>query len=418
MPSVSGSTESRRVSMACLGRTGRWGNTLMSYFFLRAFAQAHALVPEVPRWIGQDFFGRLDDPITHAHPLILYDMVSEICQDRYQHMVTASMATGRARRLREAGRHLVPVREPLLDEFGQLPATSVDLEGLYFVHTHHLARYRDLLRRVAQPLPALEEGLTAAWRDLRRRGDIVIGLHVRRGDFDVKFSHVGFEFVAPIEWYISWLDRLWGQHERPVLFVASDSLPKVLPALARYNPITIQDLEMRLAPELRELDLPAAHVQKDADFLPEWFLLTRCHALAISNSTFSFTAAMMNETATVFVRPDPQMNALVPFDPWDSEPLLFLPPTGNLLLEVLQRLSMAQRGMGLRATLPNVSRALRWYGQVLRARATASRHYSGTAGLLREFLRPQFYLSVGRRYDEGSAEGGEADLPVPPRAAV
>ena len=393
----------------------------MAYFFLRTFADVHDLAPEVPRWIGQDFFGQLDAPITYAHPVILYDMVSEICQDSHHPMVTASLATSRARAVREmSGRRLVLLRDPLLTQPNHsLPATCLDLEGPYFLHTRHLSRHRDLLRRVVQPVPALQECLAAGWRDLRGRGDIVIGLHVRQGDFDSKFSHQGFEFVAPIEWYRSWLDGLWARYERPVLFVASDSLPQVLPALARYHPITIRDLRVKLPPEFLRLDLPPAHLQRDADFFPDWFMLTQCDALAISNSTFSFTASMANETASVFMRPDPQANALVPFDPWDSEPLLFLPPTENLLLEVLHRLSMAQRGMGLRATVPNLRRALRWYGQVLVARAIASRHYSGTAGLCRELLRPQFYLAACRRYDEGSGDGAEADLPqVPPWPAI
>lgn len=98
--------------------------------------------------------------------------------------------------------------------------------------------------------------------------------------------------------------------------------------------------------------------------------------------------------------------------------MLFLPPTGNLLLGVLQRLSAAQRGMGLRATLPNLRRAVGWYGQILLARARASRHYSGTAGLVRELLRPQFYMSACRRYDEGSAGAAEADPAIPPWSAV
>jgi hypothetical protein len=406
--------------MACLGRTGQWGNALLPYFFLRTFADVHDLASEVPRWIGQDLFGHLDDPITHAHPVILYDMVGEICRDAHHPMVTASLAVSRARAVREtSGRRLVLLRDPLLTHPNHsLPATCLDLEGPYLVHTRHLSRHRDLLRRAVEPVPALQECLEAGWQNLRRRGDVVIGLHMRRGDFDSKFSHQGFELIAPIEWYRSWLDGLWARYERPVLFVASDSLPQVLPALARYHPITIRDLGVKLPPELLRLDLPPAHLQRDADFFPEWFMLTRCHALAISNSTFSFTAAMVNETASVFMRPDPQANALVPFDPWDSEPLLFLPPSGNLLLEVLHRLSVAQRGMGLRATLPNLRRALRWYGQVLLARATASRHYSGVAGLLRELLRPQFYLSACRRYDESSGGAAEADLPVVPSSAV
>ena len=70
-----------------------------------------------------------------------------------------------------------------------------------------------------------------------------------------------------------------------------------------------------------------------------------CDALAISNSTFSFSAAMMASAAAAekrrcccsggddangshshaafrVVRPDPAARALVPFDPWDALPTL------------------------------------------------------------------------------------------------
>jgi hypothetical protein len=388
----------------------------MAYCFLKAFAEVHDMVPEVPRWIGQDVFVHRDDPITCAHPAIMYDMVSEICRDSYHPMVTASLAASRARALREAdGRRLVLLRAALLTQPSHaLPAPCLDLEGPYLLHTRHLSPYRDHLRRAFTPIPALQERLEHCWRDLCSRGDFVIGVHVRRSDFDVKFSHQGFEFVAPMQWYRSWLDGLWARRRRPVLFVASDSLPMVLPALARYRPVTARDLGVEVPPELLGLDLPAAHLQKSVDFFPDWFVLTRCHALAISNSTFSFTASMMNETASSFVRPDLRARALMPFDPWNSEPLLFLAPTGNLLREVLNRLSLAQRGMGLRATVPNLGRALHWYVQVLLARATAARHYGGTAGLIRELLQPRLYLAACRRYDRGCPGESEAELPAVP----
>ncbi|HXJ84035.1 MAG TPA: hypothetical protein VMS64_35795 [Candidatus Methylomirabilis sp.] len=404
------------MSMACLGRTGQWGNALMAYFFLKAFAAAHHMTPEVPRWIGQDLFGRRDDPMTHAHPVILYDMVSEICRDVYHPMVTASLAVSRARAVGEGGRRLTLLRDPLLDRPDLAsPTTSVDLEGPYLLHTRYLARHRDFLRRAVEPVPALREGLEAGWSNLRGRGDIVIGLHVRRGDFDSKFVHQGFEFVTPIGWYRSWLDRLWARYERPVLFVAGDSPAQTLRALDRYHPVTIRDLGVKLPAELRTLDLPPAHLQRDAEFFPDWFMLTRCHALAISNSTFSFTASMANTTASVFARPDLPAKALLPFEPWNSEPLLFLPPSRNLLLEVLSRLSLSQQGMGRRSMVPNLGRALRWYGQVLRSRMIASRHYSGTPGLFRELLRPGFYLAACRRYDERVPGDARPGLPaIPP----
>ena len=60
-----------------------------------------------------------------------------------------------------------------------------------------------------------------------------------------------------------------------------------------------------------------------------------CDALAVSNSTFSFSAAMLAAeraaraapaVALLFTasRPDPAARALVPFDPWDAAPTLKL----------------------------------------------------------------------------------------------
>ena len=72
----------------------------------------------------------------------------------------------------------------------------------------------------------------------------------------------------------------------------------------------------------------------------DWWALGQADALAISNSTFSFTAAMLAcpprtpvepnrpdaaaepAVAHRFWRPDPEAGALVPFDPWDAKPLL------------------------------------------------------------------------------------------------
>lgn len=400
----------RRVSMACLGRTGQWGNALMAYFYLLVFADVQAMIPEVPRWIGQDFFGFQDAPLTYAHPFVLYDGVSTIGQDRYHPMVTASLATSRARALGERGRHVMVLRDPLLARREPSLPPTCDLEGPYLVHTRHLARHRDRLQRAVEPVPAVRDPLDAAWRALRRRGETVIGVHVRRGDFESKFVHQGFEFITPIEWYRRWLDDVWREAERPVLFLATDSPDRVLPAFARYRPVTIADLMPDPSARSSVLDLPPAHLERTGRFFPDWYLLTRCDALAVSNSTFSFTASMVNDRASRFMRPDPQVRALVPFDPWDSEPLLFLPTSGNLLREVMRRFAAAQRGVGLAATLPNLSRAVHWYAQVLRLRAIAARHYGGRAGLLREVLRPQFYLAARRQYDGGEVGRAEAAL--------
>jgi hypothetical protein len=57
-------------------------------------------------------------------------------------------------------------------------------------------------------------------------------------------------------------------------------------------------------------------------FLLDFYVMTQADALAISNSSFSFLAALLNERAEAFVRPSLEERTLAPFDPWDSPVLL------------------------------------------------------------------------------------------------
>jgi len=52
------------------------------------------------------------------------------------------------------------------------------------------------------------------------------------------------------------------------------------------------------------------------EFMPDWWLLAHCGA--ISNSSFSLTAAMLNQQLKVSVRPSLSCNALRDFEPWNT----------------------------------------------------------------------------------------------------
>ena len=80
----------------------------------------------------------------------------------------------------------------------------------------------------------------------------------------------------------------------------------------------------------------AASVANDLDLalFRDWWAMANADVLAASNSTFSVTAAMLNqphadtESSAMmppvdrFWRPVPAARALVPFSPWDTQPLL------------------------------------------------------------------------------------------------
>jgi hypothetical protein len=143
-----------------------------------------------------------------------------------------------------------------------------------------------------------------AMNKLRSKGKTIISLHLRRGDY-ANFSKDPF-FIAPNKWYVKWLNEIWDSLEDPVLYIASDEPHKVISHFQAYQPVTSKELGVSLP---------------KASFYTDFYILTQCDMVAISNSTFSFAASMLNEHASIFMRPHPPQKALITFDPWNSEVL-------------------------------------------------------------------------------------------------
>ncbi|MBI4569431.1 MAG: FkbM family methyltransferase [Planctomycetes bacterium] len=259
----------RAIAMSTLGANGGLGNSFFQYAFLHVWAKERGLRVETSPWNGQRWFGRADPPPARAYPELV---------DLSHRADDSALLTGAA------------------------PAGDTDLVAYGQYHTRFHAPHRETIRALFTPASPARERLSFALANLRARGGTVVGVHMRRRDYDYSYF-----FAAPGEWYRRWLDGFWATLDRPVLFLASD-LPDLAAAeLAPYRPVTSRDLGADLA---------------DLGELPDFFLLAQCDALAISNSSFSFAAAMLNERARWFARPSLPAKSLVPFDPWNSEPLL------------------------------------------------------------------------------------------------
>jgi FkbM family methyltransferase len=257
------------VAMSSLGSNGRFGNQIFQYAFLRIHARQHHLSYQAPPWIGQQLFGHQDPPVTCRMPLF-----RETSNNIDQAVIPNS---------RESFRHH-------------------DLWGYFQYHTSFYAPYKEFFRSLFEPLPALKNALEVAHDRLRSLGKTVVGLHLRRGDYGA-----GYFFVAPTKWYLDWLDIIWPTLEEPVLFIASDEPDSVLAEFSAYRPVTCRNLGISF---------------EGATCYPDFYLLSRCDHCAISNSSFSFAACMLNRRGTGFYRPTVSLQRLVPFDPWDSEVLL------------------------------------------------------------------------------------------------
>jgi hypothetical protein len=257
--------------MRSLGRLGRFGNQLFQYMFLRTYAQRHNLDYQVPAWIGQDLFGHADPPIERKLPVFL---------ERVHHDIDDTFIP-----------HL------------QSPLANVDVEGFFQYHTSYYAPQREFIESLFQPVPRVQKICCEMVERLRDFGDEIVAMHLRRGDYG--FSHF---FIAPGEWYGQWIEEHRAHWRRPVLYVATDDEMQARRELAGYNIVTQRDLVS--AP----LPFP--------DYFLDFYILTCASAVAISNSSFSFAACLLNRNAKVFMRPVLQFQRLVPFEPWNSKPLL------------------------------------------------------------------------------------------------
>lgn len=258
----------RRVSMSTLGANGRFGNQLLQYGFLRFYAAEHDLDIEVPDWPGRYLFD-LDDP-------------------------------GLTTPLPPLDEHAAPLLASLNREVPEVYADR-DLRGFFCYDTGGYARFRNLFRDLFRPSRRLAPLVEAASAHLRERGRTVVAIHLRRGDFGW-----GPFWIAPEEWYRTWLTALWDRLDRPVLYCATDA-PQLAAAFAAFSPLTAADFP----------PLPAG-----AEFFLDFHLLTQADILAISNSTFSFTASMLNTRAREFHRPDRALGGLRSYDPWNSPVLI------------------------------------------------------------------------------------------------
>lgn len=104
--------------------------------------------------------------------------------------------------------------------------------------------------------------------------------------------------------------------EEPILFFCSDDIDLILPAFAKFSPVIARYLQVKL-PETME--------DQNLELYRDFWILSKCDIVATSNSVFSFAACLLNEHGRMFVRPHWNFSSrFIVFDPWDSEPLLWI----------------------------------------------------------------------------------------------
>ena len=251
------------VTMSTIGKNGGFGNQIFQYAFLKIYAQENRLSVETPKWLGQELFGHKDREINQDLPVVF-----------------------------ENNNEIFPGNGEIWK--------NVDIQGYFLYHTSYYRTHKEYFCSLFQPVAEIEALVKVAWEKLCSRGKTIIGLHLQLNSDENNNS-----VVASSEWYKIWLHGLWETLEEPVLFIASDHVEEINQGyFAEYNPITVRDLE----------------VEVNLEYL-NFFLLSKCDFVAISNTAFAFAACLLNETGKYFFRPHFSTAKLIPFEPWNSNPV-------------------------------------------------------------------------------------------------
>jgi len=259
--------DGERLQMTTVGAKGRFGNQIFQYAFARIYARRHHLTLEVADWVGRDLF-EFDDPL----PSRILPRVDEAEVQPDCFTLLAS-----------------PEDSPLLRD--------VDLHGYFVPHTSRWSPYRDEFQKMYRPGGRIKPALDAVVSQIRSQGRTLVALHIRRGDFGY-----GEFWIAPASWYRAQLEKIWPLLDQPVLYIASDD-PKAREEFADVNPV---------AADTSQCQLPGLA------YFVDHYILSQADRLIIANSSFSYTAAMINDTAQGFYRPDPALQGMREFDPWND----------------------------------------------------------------------------------------------------
>lgn len=276
------------ITMQALGCYGRFANQLFQYSFLRIYADKHGLEMQIPPWVGNYLFGLSDPPVTARLPT--------------------------QRELRDNSRNSA-VDPPEGKEY-----VDKNFLGYAQFHSSWYRPYMEQMRRWFQPTDVARSRPESAVAKLRADGGTPIGIHLRRGDYGMLYF-----YTTPVQWCVDWLRKNWSRFENPVLFLATEDASLVT-EFAEYSPLLVEDLEVTLSvdpyPNFQYLEEDARHpTPRSMDFYPDFYVLTQCDVLLISNSTFSFFAAMLNQQLKECWRSHLPSQSFVQITPWDADVL-------------------------------------------------------------------------------------------------
>eukprot|EP00871_Galdieria_phlegrea_P000683 jgi/Galph1/1615/GphlegSOOS_G287.1 len=330
--------------MSGFGELGRFGNQVFQYIFFEIRVQ-------LPPWVGERLFGLKDERIVGQFPAVVEHSDMKANSTFTNTFLNYIKASNDGKDVREIGPEVLDSTQAEM-----YPLKNVDIWGWFQWHTSYYRPFRQYIYSLFRVAPDLKEYLD---REIETKlgalddsTTTLVGIHIRLGDYkDISASSFGY--CAPTSWYLEWLEKIWPQLNNPVLFIASDELETVERDFAQYHPKSCKSLGITMPPNYLSLG---------ADFFPDWYILSQCNVLAISNSTFSFTSCLLNQRKNATFYRAHYKFRIVKMDPWDTEPIVHRETSSSILKNTWDTIQLLYKQQGAKIAAKNVFLQLPLYG--------------------------------------------------------
>jgi FkbM family methyltransferase len=257
------------VTMSSLGKNGRFGNQLFQYLYLRLVAERQGAIVQTPDWAGRTLFG-LEDP----EPVSNFPLVYE--------------ATG----MQPPPHSIIVSDAAALFEQQSCIFPNIDLYGWFQLNPQ---KYRNIITKIFTPVKPLRDFWGRVLSNMCGDNRKVIAIHLRRGDY----GYSSF-LRAPCRWYEAWVQGELFDPKSYIIYIASETPEIYRNRFKGFDVFTSLD----------------AGCSAELALYFDFFVMSRASKIAISNSTFSFFASMINCNSDAFFRPCGDVQALIPYSPW------------------------------------------------------------------------------------------------------
>jgi len=272
------------IQMDTLGKNGRFGNQIFQFFFLQIVKKRTQCEIRFPNWIGAEFF-----EIEQSPPPI----------------IPGVRAAFEMLHLEDCELNDDLMRIELLIKTG---FDVVDISGYFQYHTLGLLPYKNLFLSALSFKGSLVSEVQGACERIGFNLNDSMAVHFRAGDFFQYQNHPYF-WVPSISRLAAAIKLRSPNSDAPV-YLASDNVTEISKELESHGIKTIT----------------ADHLFKDLNEVEslciDFIAISIARKLIISNSTFSYSAAMLNNNADLFLRPESPDGEYIKFEPWNDYVML------------------------------------------------------------------------------------------------